>query len=116
MGTFIKAAGTGEFEGISKKKVTVQGQEIMLAKAGGNYYAIANSCPHMKGNLAAGTLEGTVITCPRHGSRFDITDGHNVRWLKGSGLTSTVMKAFSAAKPVKSFKVKVEGDAIMVEV
>jgi 3-phenylpropionate/trans-cinnamate dioxygenase ferredoxin subunit len=116
MGTFVKAASTGEFEGINKKKVSVQGQEIMLAKVGGNYYATANACPHMKGDLSAGTLEGTVITCPRHGSQFDVTDGHNVRWLKGQGLTTTVLKAFSSAKPVKSFKVRVEGDNIMVEV
>jgi 3-phenylpropionate/trans-cinnamate dioxygenase ferredoxin subunit len=116
MGTFVKAAGTGEFEGISKKKVTVQGQEIMLARVGGNYYAIANSCPHMKGDLSAGTLEGTVITCPRHGSQFDVTDGHSLRWLGGSGFTTAILKPFSSPKPVKSFKVKVEGDAIMVEV
>lgn len=116
MGSYVKAAATGEFQDGSKKKVNVQGQEIMLARVGGNYYAIGNLCPHMGGDLAAGTLEGTIITCPRHGSQFDITDGHNVRWTKGSGLTSAVFKAVSSAKPVKSFKVKVEGDAVMVEV
>lgn len=116
MGNYIKAASTSEFQGLNKKKVVVEGQEIMLAMAGGNYYAIANRCAHMGGDLAAGTLEGTIITCPRHGSQFDITDGHNVRWMSGSGLTSAVFKAFSSAKPAKSYKVKVEGDAILVEV
>ncbi|MGD0794909.1 MAG: Rieske 2Fe-2S domain-containing protein [Dehalococcoidales bacterium] len=116
MGTFVKAANTSEFQGINKKKVEVQGEEIMLAKVGDSYYAIANRCAHMAGDLSAGTLEGTVITCPRHGSQFDITDGHNVRWLGGPGLVPALLKPFSSAKPVKSYKVKVEGDAVMVEV
>lgn len=116
MGTFIKAASTSEFQGVNKKKVEVQGQEIMLAVAGGVYYAIANRCAHMGGDLSAGTLEGTIITCPRHGSQYDITDGHNARWLGGPGLVPALLKPFSSAKPVQSYKVKVEGEAIMVEV
>lgn len=116
MGTYVKAGSTGEFQNGSKQKVNVQGQEIMLARVGDNYYAIGNRCPHMAGDLAAGKLEGTIITCPRHASRFDITDGHNVRWMKGSGLMSTALKALSSSKPVRSYKVKVEGDAILVEV
>jgi 3-phenylpropionate/trans-cinnamate dioxygenase ferredoxin subunit len=116
MGTYVKAANTGEFQNGSKKKVNVQGQEIMLAMVAGNYYAIDNRCPHMGGDLSAGTLEGTVITCPRHASQFDITDGHNIRWMKGSGFLSAALKAVSSARPVKSYQVKVEGDTVMVEV
>jgi 3-phenylpropionate/trans-cinnamate dioxygenase ferredoxin subunit len=115
MGTYVKAANTSEIENGSKKKVNVQGQEIILAKVGGNYYAIDNRCPHMGAELSEGKLEGLVITCPRHGSQFDITDGHNVRWMKGSGLMSAALKAISSSKPVKSYKVKVEGDSVMVE-
>jgi 3-phenylpropionate/trans-cinnamate dioxygenase ferredoxin component len=116
MGTFIKAAITGELQNGIKKKVDVQGQEIMLARVGDKFYAIDNKCPHMGGDLSAGKLEGTIITCPRHASQFDIMDGHNVRWTSGSGLLSATFKTFSSAKPVKSYKVKVEGDAVMVEI
>ncbi len=116
MGTYIKAANTGEFQKGSHKKVNVQGQEIMLARVGDNYYAIGNRCPHMGGDLAAGKLEGTIITCPRHASQFDITDGHNVRWMKGSGQAAAVGKVLKSPRPVLTYKVKIEGDAIMVEV
>ncbi len=116
MGTYIKAATTGEFQNGSKKKVNLQGQDIMLARVGDKYYAIDNRCPHMEGDLAAGNLEGTIITCPRHGSQFDVTDGHNIRWMKGSGLATAMGKALKSPRPVLTFKVKVEGDAIMVEV
>ena len=116
MGTYVKAANTGELQNGSTKKVNVQGQEIMLARVGDKYYAIDNRCPHMAGDLSAGTLAGTIITCPRHSSQFDITDGHNVRWMKGSGLLSAALKAISSSKSVKSYKVNVEGDAVMIEI
>jgi 3-phenylpropionate/trans-cinnamate dioxygenase ferredoxin component len=116
MGTYVKAANTSEIKTGSMLKVNVQGQEIILAKVGDNYFAIDNRCPHMGADLSEGNLEGLIITCPRHGSQFDITDGHNVRWMKGSGLMSTALKAFSSAKPVKSYKVKVEGDTVMIEI
>jgi 3-phenylpropionate/trans-cinnamate dioxygenase ferredoxin subunit len=116
MGTFVKAANTGDLSNGSKIKVSLQGHDIMLARVGDSYYAIDSRCPHMGGDLSAGTLDSRIITCPRHGSQFDISDGHNVRWLKGSGLMSAVLKTFSSAKPVRSYPVKVEGDAVMVEI
>ena len=116
MGTYVKAGNTGNFQNVTKMKVNVQGQEIMLARVGDNYYAIAGRCPHMGGDLAGGKLEGTIITCPRHGSQFDITDGRNIRWMKGAGAAAALGKILRSPRPVKSYKVKVEGDSIMVEV
>jgi len=34
-----------------------------------------NSCPHAGGNLAAGALNGTVVTCPWHQWPFDLNSG-----------------------------------------
>ena len=116
MGSYMEAGKTGEFQDGSQKKVTLQGQEIMLARVGGNYYAIAGRCPHMGGDLWLGRLEGTVITCPRHGSQFDIKDGHNIRWTNWTGIISAVSKAVKSPRPVRTYKVKVEGDKILVEV
>ena len=116
MGNYMKAANTSEFKDGSKKKVTIEGQEIMIARVGNNYYAVGNRCAHMKGDLSAGVLEGTVITCPRHGSQFDIRDGRNIRWLKGSGGISTMGKVLKSPRPIPTYKVKVEGNDILVEV
>jgi 3-phenylpropionate/trans-cinnamate dioxygenase ferredoxin component len=115
MGTYIKAANTGDLKNGITKKVNVQGQDIMLAMSGGSYFAIDNRCPHMAGDLSAGKLEGLIITCPRHGSQFDITNGNCIRWMKGSGLVSKAFNAISSSKAVKSYKVKVEGDNVLVE-
>jgi 3-phenylpropionate/trans-cinnamate dioxygenase ferredoxin subunit len=116
MGAYVKALNSAELQNGGKKKVNLQGNEILLARVADKFYAIDNKCPHLGGDLSAGTLEGMVINCPRHASQFDITDGHNIRWMKGSGFVSAAFKALSSAKPVKSYKVKVEGDAVMVEI
>jgi 3-phenylpropionate/trans-cinnamate dioxygenase ferredoxin subunit len=116
MGTYIKAGSTGDLQNVAKKEANVQGQDIMLARVGDKYYAIANRCPHMGGDLATGELEGTVITCPRHGSQFDITDGHNVRWMRGSGIAAAIGKTLRPPRSVRTYNVKIEGDSIMVEI
>jgi 3-phenylpropionate/trans-cinnamate dioxygenase ferredoxin component len=116
MGTFKKAATTGELPDGGKQKVVLDGQEIVLARVGGSYYALANRCPHMGGDLSAGRLEGTVITCPRHGSQFDVRDGHNIRWTDRSGIVLFGFKLLKSPRPARTYKVKVEGGDIMVEV
>jgi 3-phenylpropionate/trans-cinnamate dioxygenase ferredoxin subunit len=116
MGTFTKAATTSELPDGAKKKVILGGAEIMLARVGEAYYALANRCPHMGGDLSAGKLEGTVITCPRHGSQFDVRDGHNIRWTDTSGVTLAVYKLLKSPRPAKTYNVKVEGNDILVEV
>ena len=113
---FVAAGKAGEIKDGEKKKVGVGGYEIMLARAGGKYYAIANRCPHMGGDLSMGTLTGTMIQCPRHGSQFDITDGHNIRWMKGEGLAAAIGKFIKSPRPVKTYQVKIEGDDILIEV
>jgi 3-phenylpropionate/trans-cinnamate dioxygenase ferredoxin subunit len=115
-GNFVAVGKAGDWKDGDKKKVTIKRQEIMVARAGGKYYAIANRCPHMGGDLSAGTLTGTVIQCPRHGSQFDITDGHNIRWTSSQGAMLTLYKWIKSPRPVKTYNVKIDGDDIMVEV
>jgi 3-phenylpropionate/trans-cinnamate dioxygenase ferredoxin component len=116
MGDYVKAGKISEFSDGTKKKVTIQDREILLARVGGSYYAINNRCPHLGGDLSAGKLEGNVITCPRHGSQFDVTNGWYVRFLNGSGLASVAGMLVKSLKPVKVYKVKVENDDIMIEI
>jgi 3-phenylpropionate/trans-cinnamate dioxygenase ferredoxin subunit len=113
---FAEAGKVGDFKDGDKKKVTLKGQEIMLARAGERFYATQNRCAHVGGDLAAGVLRGTIITCPRHGSQFDITDGHNVRWMTGKGFIVAVSKIIKSPRPIRTYKVKIEGDSILVEV
>jgi 3-phenylpropionate/trans-cinnamate dioxygenase ferredoxin subunit len=115
-GNFMEAGKASEFKDGDKKKVTLKGQEIMLARVGDRFYATQNRCAHMGGDLAAGVLKGTIITCPRHGSQFDITDGHNVRWMTGEGIIVAMSKIVKSPRPIRTYNVKVDGDSVLIEV
>jgi nitrite reductase/ring-hydroxylating ferredoxin subunit/uncharacterized membrane protein len=51
------------------------GTPILLVRRGSQIYALAETCSHLGGPLSEGKLEGDVIQCPWHGSRFSIRDG-----------------------------------------
>ena len=114
MGNLIQAGTIGDLDDGSMEEVTVEGRAILLARVGDRYYAASNRCPHMGGRLSQGKLEGTVVTCPRHGSQFDLRDGKVVRWLKGGAL-SMVGKLLKSPSPIATYPVKVDGDKIMLE-
>ena len=115
MSNFIQVGKTDELADGAMKEVLAQGYEILLARVGDKYYAADNRCPHMSGKLSQGKLEGTVATCPRHGSQFDLTDGRVVRWLKGTGLISTLGKALKSPRSLNIYNIKVEDNRIMIE-
>jgi 3-phenylpropionate/trans-cinnamate dioxygenase ferredoxin subunit len=115
MNKFTEVAKMEELTSGTMKAVSAAGQEILLARVGDKYYAVAGRCPHMKGNLSQGKLEGTVVTCPRHGSQFDISNGQVVRWLRG-GLMSRVSRALKMSKDLVVYNVKVEDGRVLVEV
>lgn len=52
------------------KEVETEGRKVLVAKVADKYYATQARCPHMGGILANGKLEGTVVTCPFHGSHI----------------------------------------------
>ena len=45
----------------------------------GQVYAVQDVCPHAGARLSEGALEGAIITCPLHGSQFDVRSGERVR-------------------------------------
>ncbi len=116
MARFMAAGHTGDFNDGTMKEVRLQERGILLARAGGRYYAVDGRCPHLGGNLAQGKLYGTIVTCPRHGSQFDITDGRVIRWLKSPGLISTISKVFKPPSKLKTYRVRIEGDNILIEI
>jgi 3-phenylpropionate/trans-cinnamate dioxygenase ferredoxin subunit len=114
MARFAEVAKTDELKSGTTKMVTAAGREILLARIGEKYYAADNRCPHMKGDLSQGKLTGTVITCPRHGSQFDISNGQMIRWLKG-GLVSKMAGALKRPSSLTVYAVKVEDGRVLVD-
>jgi 3-phenylpropionate/trans-cinnamate dioxygenase ferredoxin subunit len=116
MSDWLEAGKTSELAEGSIKGVVVEGHEILIARAGDLYFAAADRCPHMGAKLSNGSLEGTVITCPRHGSQFDLRDGQVVRWLKAGRAVSLVGRLLKSPRPLVTYRLRLEGDSILVEI
>ena len=114
MSKFTEVAKIEKLKSGTMKMVIAEGREILLARVGDKYHATDDRCPHMKGDLSQGKLEGTVVTCPVHGSQFDISNGRVVRWLKG-GLMSRLGSALKPPKDLTVYNVKVEDGKVLVE-
>jgi 3-phenylpropionate/trans-cinnamate dioxygenase ferredoxin subunit len=116
MAGYVEVMKAGELQDGQMKSVKAGGQDILVAKAGGNFYATEGKCPHMGGNLVQGKLEGTVITCPLHGSQFELKDGHVIRWTNWPGMVVAASKLVRRPRAIKTFPVKVEGNKVLVEI
>ncbi|MDD7813358.1 Rieske 2Fe-2S domain-containing protein [Mycobacterium sp. CSUR Q5927] len=55
------------------------GTPVLLVRVDGHLFAIHDRCGHRGCLLSEGQLDGTVVTCSCHGSRFDIRDGALLR-------------------------------------
>jgi nitrite reductase/ring-hydroxylating ferredoxin subunit len=80
----------------------VSGTRIAIANVDDAFYAFGDTCTHQGCSLADGSLEATVVTCPCHGSQFNVTTGDVVRG--------------PAREPVRSYPVRLEGGTVRVEV
>ena len=112
---FVEVAKEGDIAEGAMKEVTVGGQKVLLARAGGRYLAALGACPHMGASLAGGRLEGTVVTCPRHGSQFDLADGRVVRWAQLPGVVAAIGKAIKKPRGIKVLPVRTEAGKVLVE-
>ena len=84
-------ASVSEFPAGTRKLVDVRGRQIAVFNIKGEFFALANRCPHQGGDLSQGRLtclveasepgeyrysrKGEIIRCPWHGWEFDIRTG-----------------------------------------
>ena len=99
----------GEVTEGTMKAYKIQDNNILVANYNGSYYAIGGKCTHMGGDLSKGKLEGKIVTCPRHGSKFDITTGESI-----SGPKIGFLKLKTKKEP--SYEVKIEDGKIKVKI
>jgi nitrite reductase/ring-hydroxylating ferredoxin subunit len=71
----VRVAGASEIQEGKMKKVTLDGNELIIVNVAGKYYAVSGMCTHFGGDLSEGVLEGKVVTCPNHKASFDVTTG-----------------------------------------
>ena len=101
MSRSVKVATLSGLPPGTSRQVHVDGGAVAVFNVGGAIHAINGSCSHRGGPLGDGHLDGTVVTCPWHGTQFDVTTG--------------AVLSPPATRSVESYKVSLDADAIAVE-
>jgi nitrite reductase/ring-hydroxylating ferredoxin subunit len=74
---------------------------VAVFNVAGSFCATQAKCTHKQGPLNEGKLDGSTVTCPWHGSQFNVCTGAVLRG--------------PAADPLKTYHVIVEGEIGRVE-
>ncbi|MCO5063541.1 MAG: non-heme iron oxygenase ferredoxin subunit [Rhizobiaceae bacterium] len=84
--------------------IRVETEELVLAvfNIGGVIYVTDDQCTHGPGSLSEGYIDGHTVECDFHNGAFDIRTGE--------------VAAPPCMIPVRTYKVVVEGDDILIEV
>ena len=82
-------------------RIHLKGESIAVYNINGKFYATQNACTHADGPLNEGTLEGTQIICPWHGSCFEVTNGQ--------------VLCGPANKPLRTYRVVIDHEIGRVE-
>ena len=75
--------------------------DVAVFNVDGNFCATQARCTHRGGQLAPGKLDGSTVTCPLHGSQFNVCSGEVLRG--------------PAMDPLVTYRVFVDGDVGRVE-
>jgi nitrite reductase/ring-hydroxylating ferredoxin subunit len=87
---FTAVLEESELRGGAMRAVEVDGVSVVLSHSeSGEVCAIADTCTHMGAPLVEGERESNVVTCPWHGSQFDLCSGKVLR-----GPASTPQRRF----------------------
>lgn len=81
-------------------KAVVNGYDVAIFNVAGEFYATQPDCTHWDGPLCEGSLAGEVVTCPWHGSQFNVRTGEVVQ--------------DPAEKPLAIYTVQVRDGVLMV--
>lgn len=121
-----------------RKIAVVQGREVGVFNLGGEFFALANRCPHQGGALCLGRQIGLVtsrepgrfdyaragemLKCPWHGWEFDIRTGQSwcdpadLRVRRYSVQVETGDELVKGPYVAETFAVSVEEEYVVVEV
>ncbi len=101
MAQWVRLCGTAEAPELGKvMEAEVAGVAVCLANLDGELSALDNWCPHRRGPLGQGWIEGKAVVCPWHSWAFDVKTGEAV---------------YPENERVTVFPLKLEGDAVLID-
>ncbi|MCA9980382.1 MAG: Rieske (2Fe-2S) protein [Anaerolineales bacterium] len=80
----IKVGQLSDFTPGKINTVSVKGNSVLVVRLeDGRVCAVKNQCAHLPLPLNRGSIDGDSITCPWHGSKFNVCSGKNIDWVMG---------------------------------
>jgi 3-phenylpropionate/trans-cinnamate dioxygenase ferredoxin subunit len=99
---FVRACAVDEVPEKGTLAVELNGTPLVIAKTGGEVFALDEFCTHEEVSLADGDIYDHTLECWLHGSCFDLRSG------KPTGPP--------ASKPLTTYQVRIDGDDVYVAV
>lgn len=103
----------------------VGGTSVIVWRDGDSVCAVRDHCPHLGLPLSKGPgglhVEDGTITCPWHGSRFDLRSGENLDWVVGlagrqvPGWSRRLIALGRTPSPLTTYPVRQEGDDLLID-
>jgi nitrite reductase/ring-hydroxylating ferredoxin subunit/uncharacterized membrane protein len=75
---YVRVGTRDDFPEGEMRRVDASGLPVVILRRNGLLHAMGAVCCHAGGPLEQGKLDGDVVTCPWHFSRFRFSDGHVV--------------------------------------
>lgn len=72
---WVQGPSVSELEEGRPARFSYEEHDVLLVRMDGKVMAFRNQCPHMGMPLDGRLVDGSVITCPWHGFRFDLSTG-----------------------------------------
>ena len=72
---FVEVAKEGDLKNGERLFLEIDQFNIVLFNIAGRHFAIGDVCSHDDGPVGEGELDEEQIICPRHGARFDVSNG-----------------------------------------
>ncbi len=118
--TFVAVCKSDELAEGEVKQFKARGKEVAVGRLeGGQLFAVGGRCSHMFARLGKGKLEGCLLECPWHGTKFDVTDGCVANWVTRPIALKLVYDATLPAflkRSIPTFETKEEGGEVHVAV
>lgn len=116
----IKIGNIEEFPIGKLRIVRAESVMVVVTHTDDGFYAIENHCPHLGFPIGEGQVDRHIITCPFHGSKFDMRTGQNLDWapdMAGTKMPSWSQRLMLLGKkptPIQTFDLTLEGDSLYV--
>jgi toluene monooxygenase system ferredoxin subunit len=89
-----------------KECETEDGQKLVVANAGGEFYGFQASCPHQEVPLCEGLFDGSTLTCHMHLWQWDVRTG------EPRGIAEAPLQLFPLAREGEALYLAAEGGAL----